>query len=117
MLMPLDWNPAGSDNIDGDPPGRQLPSHAARPADLTALGSYIGAKILYGAMEHLAGDVNDAAPLLFFHVGQAALGEQERTLDEEINHALIEGPVVFLDRLQRLRAGRVNNENVRLAKF
>ena len=56
-------------------------------------------------------------PHLLLHVRQAALGQQERALDKEVDHPLIEVPVVLLDRLERLLAGRVRNDDVELAEF
>src|SRR5262249_29682164 len=48
---------------------------------------------------------------------QAALDQQKRTLDEEVHHALIEVPVVLLDRLERLGASGGGYEDVWAAEL
>jgi hypothetical protein len=48
--------------------------------------------------------------------GKAGAREQEWALDEEVEHLLVKRPVIFLDRLLRLRGSRIKDEDVNRAK-
>src|SRR5262245_40117042 len=117
ILMAFDGNPAGRDTVHRDAERRQFGGHTARPADLTALRRNIAAEVADAALKDFAGDVDDPAPFLFLHLSQTALGQEKRALDEEVDHPLIELPVVLLNRLERLRARRVGHDNVRAAEL
>ena len=105
-------NPARRHHVHGDLPGRQLARHRAAPAGLRALRGHVGAEGMRAAAEHLARDVDDAAVLRLLHVRQHAARDEVRALHEEVEHLLVEGPVVFLDRLQLLVGRGVVDGNV-----
>ena len=77
----------------------------------------VGGEVRHTALHDLRADVDDAAPSLLLHVRQAGAAEEERALDEEIDHALEEVPVVFLDGLVRLIAGGIDDHDVNGAKL
>src|SRR5437868_3811057 len=98
MLMPLHRNPTGGNHVYGNSERRELRGHAAAPTILGALGSDVGAKIRDTARHDLGADVDDPAPALLFHVGQASSRQQKRTFHEKVQHALVKSPVVILNR-------------------
>ena len=100
--MAFHRNPARRHHVHGDLPRRQLARHGAAPAGLRALRGHVGAEGMRAAAEDLARDVDDAAVLRLLHVRKHAARDEVRALHEEVEHLLVEGPVVILDRLQRL---------------
>lgn len=63
-------------------------------------------------MKDFAGDIDDASPLLLFHVGEGSAGEQEWAFDEKVEHFLVEGPVIFFDGFEGLGAGGVGDHDI-----
>ena len=91
---------------------RQFTSQAAVETILPALGRDVGREIGNTPCHHFGADVDDPAPALRFHVADGGLGEEHRALDEEVEHPLVEGPVVLFDGLLRLVAGGVQDHDV-----
>ena len=92
-----------------------MPVHApcsdAKPC-LAPFGGDISTEGSRRQRQYFAGNMNDAAPLLLLHVGQALLHQQDGTLHEEVEHRLEKIPVVFFERQLRLAAGGVDDKNI-----
>ncbi len=79
---------------------------------LPTLGGDIGGKRLHPQVKHLRADIDDAPPLLLLHMRQHRACDEVRALDEEIEHALVKVPVVFLNRFLRLIRRGIEHHNI-----
>ena len=95
--MALHGDPARGDHVDGDPEGGQLARHAPRPAGLAPLGGHVGREGMHAEVKDLAGDVDQPAMLARLHRRQGPPSQQVGALHKEVEHLLIEVPVVVFD--------------------
>ena len=110
-------NPAGGNHVDRDTGIRKFGGHTPSPANLSTLGGYVRTKVTNAAMIHFTDNVDYSAPSLLFHVTHGSLCHQERAFDKEINHVLIECPVILVDRLVWLVTGCIRNKDIRVSKL
>ena len=114
--MSFDRNPARGHHVDGDLPRRQLARHGSTPADLRALCRDVCTEWTDALTEHFAGDVDDAPVVSMLHMRKHAASNQVWALYKEVQHLLIERPVILFDRFERLIRRRVDHHNVHVAK-
>ena len=63
-------------------------------------------------MKHLARDIDNSPPSLLTHHRQRLTSQKIRALHEEIDHRLVELPIVLLNRALRLVGSRVDDDDI-----